>query len=216
MRPYGSIKYVKLKYSALFYIITAQIDLHGGSQLFQLAVSRGPRVLRHCTADNIKLTNKLFIARRNSAGEMENITHRIKNWEGRFETHPRTPSQCLHLLPCILATALGIFLALSLYIYTGHTQKNGAVSKVNKHKPHLSFVYALYIVPILMSTFTLKYNPVQGPGHISRPNAKISSEGPATRSPEVTMQIQHACKICLTHNLKYNQPFRGPMHLHRF
>jgi hypothetical protein len=28
--------------------------------------------------------------------------------------------------------------------YTGHTQKNGAVSTVNKTKPHHSFVYALY------------------------------------------------------------------------
>jgi hypothetical protein len=28
---------------------------------------------------------------------------------------------------------------------TGYTQKNGAVSMVNKGKPHHSFVYALYV-----------------------------------------------------------------------
>jgi hypothetical protein len=33
-----------------------------------------------------------------------------------------------------------------LITYTGYTQKNGAVSIVNKGKPHHSFVYTLYIV----------------------------------------------------------------------
>jgi hypothetical protein len=32
-----------------------------------------------------------------------------------------------------------------VHTYTGHTQKNGAVSKVSLLKPHHSFVYALYI-----------------------------------------------------------------------
>ena len=30
-------------------------------------------------------------------------------------------------------------------LYTGHTQKNGAVSKVSLLKPHHTFVYALYV-----------------------------------------------------------------------
>jgi hypothetical protein len=46
--------------------------------------------------------------------------------------------------------------------YTGHTQKNGAVSKVNKLKPHHSFVYALYyqglfIILLYMFRFQLKH-----------------------------------------------------------
>ena len=35
---------------------------------------------------------------------------------------------------------------LYIYLYTGYTQKNGAVSMVNKGKPHHSFVYTLYTV----------------------------------------------------------------------
>jgi hypothetical protein len=31
-------------------------------------------------------------------------------------------------------------------LYTGRTQKNGAVSKVNKASAHHSFVYALYLL----------------------------------------------------------------------
>jgi hypothetical protein len=32
----------------------------------------------------------------------------------------------------------------NLNIYTGHTQKNGAISSVNVYNTHHSFVYALY------------------------------------------------------------------------
>ena len=38
-----------------------------------------------------------------------------------------------------------IFYYYYIFVYTGYTQKNGAVSMVNKGKPHHSFVYTLYV-----------------------------------------------------------------------
>jgi hypothetical protein len=37
---------------------------------------------------------------------------------------------------------------LNICIYTGYTQKNGAVSMVNKGNPHHSYVYTLYICEV--------------------------------------------------------------------